>query len=162
MISSLEPLAIIQRGLSLTSLSIYTLFTALKGYGLTKTKKGMNQPRCHCQSTLYAYIMYLIFTNRNTSCLVTILVSTLSASELKQFSSLIKSYTPMSDISPLLSKILLNKVRQMTTVHKGAFCQFSFRWIYYFHISKSTEKEAGKTHVCAVDNSCQICYSTLS
>ena len=30
------------------------------------------------------------------------------------------------------------------TLHKGAFCQFPFRWIYYCHRSKSTGKETGK------------------
>ena len=35
-------------------------------------------------------------------------------------------------------------------VHRGAFCQFLFRWIYYCHSSKSTGKETGKTYLCAV------------
>ena len=35
-------------------------------------------------------------------------------------------------------------------MHRGAFCQFLFRWIYYCHISKSTGKETGKTHFCAL------------
>ena len=34
--------------------------------------------------------------------------------------------------------------------HRGAFCQFPFRWIYYSHSSKSTGKETGKTHLCGV------------
>ena len=33
--------------------SIHTLFTALKGNGSTKTKKGMDRPRRHWRSTLY-------------------------------------------------------------------------------------------------------------
>ena len=37
-----------------------------------------------------------------------------------------------------------------TSVHRGAFCQFLFRWIYYCHSSKSSGKETGKTHLCAV------------
>ena len=36
------------------------------------------------------------------------------------------------------------------TVHRGAFCQFHFRWIYYCHSSKLTGKKIGKTHLCAV------------
>ena len=40
---------------------------------------------------------------------------------------------------------------QCTAVHRGAFCQFPFRWIYYCHSSKSTGKETGKKHICAVD-----------
>ena len=35
-------------------------------------------------------------------------------------------------------------------LHRGAFCQFPFWWIYYFHSSKSTGKETGKTHLCAL------------
>jgi hypothetical protein len=37
-----------------------------------------------------------------------------------------------------------------TTLHRGAFKQFSFRWIYYCNSSKSTGKETGKTHLCAL------------
>ena len=37
-----------------------------------------------------------------------------------------------------------------TTVHRDAFCQFLFWWIYYCHNSKSTGKETDKTHLCAV------------
>ena len=36
-------------------------------------------------------------------------------------------------------------------MHRGAFCQFLFRWIYYCHNSKSTGKETDKTHLCAVE-----------
>ena len=34
------------------------------------------------------------------------------------------------------------------TVHRDAFCQFPFRWIYYCHSSKSTGKETGKMYFC--------------
>ena len=37
-------------------------------------------------------------------------------------------------------------------VHRGAFCQFPFRWIYYYVSNNSTGKETGKTHLCAVMN----------
>jgi hypothetical protein len=36
------------------------------------------------------------------------------------------------------------------TLQRGAFCQFSFRWIYYCRSSKSTGKESGKTNLCAL------------
>ena len=36
------------------------------------------------------------------------------------------------------------------TLLRGVFCQFPFRWIYYCHNSKSTRKETGKTHLCAL------------
>ena len=38
----------------------------------------------------------------------------------------------------------------LSALHRGAFCQFPFRWIYYCHSSKSTEKETGKKHLCAL------------
>ena len=35
-------------------------------------------------------------------------------------------------------------------LHRGAFCQFPFWWIYYYGSNKSTGKETGKMHLCAV------------
>ena len=35
-------------------------------------------------------------------------------------------------------------------MHRGAFCQLLFRWIYCYDSNKSTGKKAGKTHLCAV------------
>ena len=29
-------------------------------------------------------------------------------------------------------------------MHRGAFCQFPFRWIYYYDSNEFTEKETGK------------------
>ena len=40
--------------------------------------------------------------------------------------------------------------RPIAGVHRGAFCQFLFRWIYYYDSNKSTGKETGKTHLCGV------------
>ena len=39
---------------------------------------------------------------------------------------------------------------QYNTLHRGAFCQFPFRWIYYYGSNKSTKKETCKTHLCAL------------
>ena len=33
----------------------------------------------------------------------------------------------------------------LLTVHRGAFCQFPFQWIYYYDSNKSTGKETGKS-----------------
>ena len=41
------------------------------------------------------------------------------------------------------------------SVHRGAFWQFPFRWIYYYSSNKSTGKETGKTHLCAVAGICR-------
>ena len=35
-------------------------------------------------------------------------------------------------------------------LHRGAFFQFTFRWIYYCGSDKSTGNETDKTHVCAL------------
>ena len=35
-------------------------------------------------------------------------------------------------------------------LHRGVFCQFPVRWIYYCHCSKSTRKESGKMQLCAL------------
>ena len=35
-------------------------------------------------------------------------------------------------------------------LHRGAFCQFPFRWIHYCGSIKSTRKETGKMHLCAL------------
>ena len=37
-----------------------------------------------------------------------------------------------------------------TALHRSAFCQFPFRWIYYCHSIKSTGKETGKMYLCAL------------
>ena len=40
--------------------------------------------------------------------------------------------------------------RHMSSLHRGAFCRFLFRWIYYYGSYTSTGKEARKTHLCAL------------
>ena len=40
-----------------------------------------------------------------------------------------------------------------TTLHRGAICQFPVQWIYYSHISESTGKKTGKTHLCVLNSS---------
>ena len=44
-------------------------------------------------------------------------------------------------------------------MHRGAFCKFPFRWIYYCGSNKSTGKETGKTHLCAVQGF--ECYARI-
>ena len=45
---------------------------------------------------------------------------------------------------------LMVKSILLTTAHRGAFCQFSFRWMYYYGSNKANGKETGKTHLCAL------------
>ena len=45
-------------------------------------------------------------------------------------------------------RIQKRKKNYFTPLHKGAIYQFPHRWIYYWHSSKSTGKETGKTHLC--------------
>ena len=49
--------------------------------------------------------------------------------------------------------------KQNCPLHRGAFWHFSFRWIYYYGSNKSSGKETGKTHLCAL---CQDCLSCLA
>jgi hypothetical protein len=48
-------------------------------------------------------------------------------------------------------------------VHGGAFCQFPFRWNYYYGSNEFTGKDTGKMHLCAVvsqlSGSCQLSVS---
>ena len=46
--------------------------------------------------------------------------------------------------------VFMSVVELQAAVHSGAFCQFHFSWIYYYGSNKSTGKETGKTHLCAV------------
>ena len=57
-------------------------------------------------------------------------------------------------------KILVIQI-QIQAVHRGSFCQFLFRWIYYCHSSKYTGKETSKTHLCAALCSCPTAPSIL-
>ena len=40
--------------------------------------------------------------------------------------------------------------KMIPPLHRGAFCQSSLQWIYYYGNNKSTGKETGKTHLCAL------------
>jgi hypothetical protein len=40
-------------------------------------------------------------------------------------------------------------------LHRGVFCQFPLRWIYYCHSSKSTGKEISKTLLTRSQGGCQ-------
>ena len=42
--------------------------------------------------------------------------------------------------------------KRTTALHRGAFCQFPFRWICYYGSNKSTKKESVKMHLCALCN----------
>ena len=46
------------------------------------------------------------------------------------------------------------------SVHRGAFCQFLFLWIYYYGSNKFTGKETGKMHLCAVGRAIVVKSST--
>jgi hypothetical protein len=42
------------------------------------------------------------------------------------------------------------KVHYIQNWHNAQWCQFPFRLIYYCGSNKSTGKESGKTHLCAL------------
>ena len=73
--------------------------------------------------------------------------------DLLKFSKIYKTHTMFVCLQRWYSieqKSMQINPRHHYTVHRGAFCQFPFRWIYYCHSSKFTRKETGKTHSCAV------------
>ena len=49
-----------------------------------------------------------------------------------------------------------DSLEQITALHRGVFCQSSFRWIYYHDSIKSTGKETGKTHLCALCSDARV------
>ena len=53
-------------------------------------------------------------------------------------------------------------IKYVDKVHRGEFCHFPFRWIYYCHISKSTGKETCKTHFCQVEGGRVIIWSNFA
>ena len=62
-----------------------------------------------------------------------------------------QSYYTAADSSRVLPGLIpFAKVKAQLygLLHRGAFCQFAFRWIYYYGSNKSTGKETGKTHLC--------------
>ena len=59
--------------------------------------------------------------------------------------------TPVSKIETniLISReVWSSSLVHCPTLHRGAFCQFPFRWIYYYGSNKFTRKETGKMHLC--------------
>ena len=49
-----------------------------------------------------------------------------------------------------------DSLEEITALHRGAFCQSSFRCIYYYDSNKSTGKETGKTHLCALCSDARV------
>ena len=58
-----------------------------------------------------------------------------------------------------LSEVGLKKLRQL---HRGAFCQFPFRQIYYYGSNKSTGKETEKRHLCELLDASECDFSCTS
>ena len=58
-------------------------------------------------------------------------------------------YTKLGKIGEKLL-LILGLAHINFPLHRGAFCHFLFRWIYYCNRSKSTGKETGKIHLCAL------------
>ena len=43
-----------------------------------------------------------------------------------------------------------DKGSEVSSLPRGVFCQFPFRWIYYYGRNESTGKKTGKTYLCAL------------
>ena len=81
-----------------------------------------------------SFVVDICFLNSNSNeikglALIVILTlfSIFSGLNLAEYSKILQDYKP---------------------VHRGAFCQFPFRWIYFYTSNKFTGKETGKTHLC--------------
>ena len=63
-----------------------------------------------------------------------------------------KGHAFSSTQNPCISNVWTMNFSNMNTVpvHRGAFCQIPFWWIYYYGSTKSTGKETGKTNLCAL------------
>ena len=71
---------------------------------------------------------------------------------MKKKKILEKLVETLSLVKLMLSRKLQPLICTITkqALHRGAFCQFPFRWIYFYGSNKSTGKETGKTHLCAM------------
>jgi hypothetical protein len=58
----------------------------------------------------------------------------------------------------LKTTVLLSIPHVFLALHRGAFCHFLFRWIYYCHSSKSNGKETSKRHLCALGQSQDLIF----
>ena len=47
-------------------------------------------------------------------------------------------------------QLIFSDQTNIHTLHRGAFCQIPFRWIYYYGSNESTRKETGTMHLCAL------------
>ena len=56
----------------------------------------------------------------------------------------------MRILPPTICVAMLNEVCICSLLHRGAFCQFPFQWIYYNGSNKSTGKESDKMHLCVL------------
>ena len=77
---------------------------------------------------LYLRLMFLMLTN----------VQTL----LNSYLDLIGFYEQFYSNQLIYCKVASSRP------HRGAICQFLFRWIWYCHSGKSTGKKTGKLHLC--------------
>ena len=64
-------------------------------------------------------------------------------------------------IQTKLQRFLMIKNARLTgTVYGNVFCQFPFRWIYYYGSNNSTGKETGKMHLYAAGCFSKFCVFT--
>ena len=71
---------------------------------------------------------------------------------MKKTSWLMRQLTQRPSVLPwrLSNFRILYQIVKNWILHKGAFCQFPFQWIYYYGSNKFTEKETGKMHLCVL------------
>ena len=74
--------------------------------------------------------------------------------ECFKFAALVLAWLDLSVFVCTKVKLFSTKIKQdknlFISMHRGAFCQFTLLWIYYYGSNESTGKETGKTHLCAM------------
>ena len=77
--------------------------------------------------------------------------------------------TKFSGLCNFLLQIIMLKAGVMPSqiqqtfkaAYRGAFFQFLFRWIYYYDSNKSTGKKTGKMHLCALQCTKSLFFSSF-
>ena len=135
--------------------------------GEATTKRRRLQPRCWCYSLRHKILISKAVLKENCSEIHAIVKNESGQSSLK---GVLKPSSPLhllwaesyeSAHLKLFIRLLAFKnntlklfMRERSHNNTAQRCvlQFPFRWIYYYGSNKSTGKETGKTHLCALYN----------
>ena len=78
--------------------------------------------------------------------------------QIEEFPCLVHKLSVTLTALQLIQRAVKNGVKIFKPLHRGAICEFLFRWIHYCHSSKSTGKKTYKIHVCALVIMARVWY----